>query len=111
LVQTIAAKAFYSLLRREAAAAESAARPVPKSTTVIGSGIGTGSGVGGGVVGGGGSVGGGVSVITTGPSPWAKATLGASVIAKERAKTNTSAINTILGIVDCIFIRTISPCL
>jgi len=37
-------------LRREAAAAESAARPVPKRTTVIGSGISAGgTGVGGGV--------------------------------------------------------------
>jgi hypothetical protein len=45
-------------LRREAAAADSAANPVPKSTTVIGSGIGTGAG--GVVV--------GVGVASPGPS-------------------------------------------
>lgn len=38
--------AYSSGLRREATAAESAANPAPKRTTVIGSGIGTGPGIG-----------------------------------------------------------------
>jgi hypothetical protein len=51
-VSSATATSAYSLfLRREATAAESAARPVPKRTTVIGSGIGTGPDTGGTVVG------------------------------------------------------------